>query len=359
MIDCAVLIAAQEWGLFKKHGLDVTLTKEAGWATIRGKLLQEEYDAVHAPASLSYAIHCGIGTTARPCLTAFVLGLNGSAITLSDRLWRKGVRDASSLRALIEKDRAHTTYRFGAVLDLSPQDCALRDWLTAGGIDPDQDVSLRSVPSPIMHRQLLEGHLDGYCAAEPWNSIVIQEGAGWIAAASSEIAPGQPENILLVLEEFAQERAEEHLAMIAALIEASAICENPANRPELIRVLAQPRYLDVPGTLLERSLLGTLKTGRTGREIGGFITLCGGDANVPDRAKGRRVFDQIHSTSAGKRSRSLRPGIIGRIFREDLHALARQRLAPRRLTASPRENPQASPRADAGPAASQRMAFAV
>ena len=34
-IDCAVLIAAQELGLFRKYGLSVRLTREVGWATIR------------------------------------------------------------------------------------------------------------------------------------------------------------------------------------------------------------------------------------------------------------------------------------------------------------------------------------
>jgi len=47
-IDCAILIAAQELGLFRQHGLDVRLSREVGWATIREKLLHEELDAAAA-----------------------------------------------------------------------------------------------------------------------------------------------------------------------------------------------------------------------------------------------------------------------------------------------------------------------
>lgn len=51
---------------------------------------------------MGFVIRCGIGNVPRPCLTAFVLSLNGSAITLSRELWERGVRDAKTLRKVIE-----------------------------------------------------------------------------------------------------------------------------------------------------------------------------------------------------------------------------------------------------------------
>jgi len=200
MIDCAVLIAAQELGLFEKHGLCVTLSREVGWATVREKLLHEELTAAHAPVSTAFAMRCGIGMVARPCLTGIILSTNGSAITLSRELWEKGVRDPASLKALIDAERNRRIYSFGAVLELSTQNYFLRRWLESGGIDPDRDVRIPIVPSPLIHRGMLDGHLDGYCAAEPWNSIAIRDGSGWVAATSAEIDPGQPEKALLVLE---------------------------------------------------------------------------------------------------------------------------------------------------------------
>ncbi len=322
MIDCAPLIAAQELGLFGKYGVSIRLSKEVGWATIREKLAHDELHAVHAPASMGFVIHCGIGIAARPCLTAFVLSLNGSAITLSEKLWERGVRDAASLCAVIKEDRGQQIYSFGAVLEFSTQNYLLRRWLASGGIDPDRDVRIPIVPSPVIHYAMLDGHLDGYCVAEPWNSVAVESGKGWIAATAAEIDPGQPEKVLLVLEQFARERAEEHLAIVAALIEAAAFCEAPAHRPELARMLGHSRYLDLPAAVIGNSLVGPLETGHGSREIPHLVTYHRDNANAPDRSKGKRVFNDVRVQPAARQCRALRPDVIGRIFREDLYRQA-------------------------------------
>ena len=104
-IDCAVLIAAQELGLFRKQGLEVRLSREVGWTTIREKLLHEELDAAATHASMLFSIYCGIGVVRRPCLSGLLLGRNGSAITLAKAFWDEGVRDAATLGQLIQAQR--------------------------------------------------------------------------------------------------------------------------------------------------------------------------------------------------------------------------------------------------------------
>ena len=61
LIDAAPLIMARELGLFQKYGLQVQLSREIGWATIRDKIIHGELDAAHAPAGMLVAIHSGIG----------------------------------------------------------------------------------------------------------------------------------------------------------------------------------------------------------------------------------------------------------------------------------------------------------
>lgn len=338
MVDCAPLIAAQELGLFAKHGLRVTLSREVGWATVREKLLHEELHAAHAPASLAFVIQCGIGIVARPCLTGFVMGANGSAITLSQELWEKGVRDAASLRAVIEAHRADRIFRFATVHEFSTQNYDLRGWLRSGGIDPDRDVQISIVPPPVIHLGLQDGHLDGYCVAEPWNTLSAESGAGWVVATSAQLAPERPEKVLLVLQKFATEMPEEHLRMIAALIEASEFCEEMANRPSLVRILARPAYLDLPEAALQPSLQGPFPL-RHGASPRRFITFGGGTVNVPDRAKGRRIYDAVRQMPAAQACRSLRPDAIGRIFREDLFRLASERIEPPGIAAPPMARP--------------------
>ena len=93
LCDAAPLLMAQELGLFAKHGLRVELRREVGWATVRDKLIYRELDAAHAPAGMVFAATLGLGSIPVPCLTALVLNLQGNAITLSETLWRAGVRD--------------------------------------------------------------------------------------------------------------------------------------------------------------------------------------------------------------------------------------------------------------------------
>src|ERR1017187_10154737 len=236
-IDCAILIAAQELGLFGKHGLSVRLSREVGWATIREKLLHEELDAAAAHASMLFSIYCGIGVVRRSCLTGLLLGVNGSAITLSKDLWNLGARDPVSLGKSIHELKGKRAFTFGVVLELSSQNFNLRKWLRSGGVDPDRDVRVAVIPSALVYDTFRAGHLDGYCVAEPWNSLASAEGTGWIASTTSEIEPNHPEKVLLVLQDFAEKREEEHLRLIAALIEASRFCDVPENRVELVRML--------------------------------------------------------------------------------------------------------------------------
>ena len=89
---------AHELGLFAKYGLNVELHREVGWATIRDKVVYGELEAAHAPAGLVVAASCGLGSIQRECVTGLVISLNGNAITLSQGLWRQGVRDGKTLR---------------------------------------------------------------------------------------------------------------------------------------------------------------------------------------------------------------------------------------------------------------------
>src|SRR5882724_2316363 len=156
-IDCAVLIAAQELGLFRKYGLKVRLRREVGWATIREKLLHEELDAAAAHASMLFSIYYGIGVVRRSCLTGMLLGLNGSAITLSNDLWNLGVRDAKSLGRVIHEHKGSRVFTFAVVLELSSQNYNLRKWLASGGVDPDKDVRVVVVPSALVFDTFREG----------------------------------------------------------------------------------------------------------------------------------------------------------------------------------------------------------
>jgi len=316
-IDCATLVVAQELGVFARHGLDVRLSREVGWATIREKLLHEELDAAAAHASMLFSIYCGLGVARRACLTGLLLGLNGSAITLSRALWDLGARDAVSLGKVIREHKGRRTFTFGVVLDLSSQNFNLRKWLGTGGIDVDRDVRVVVIPSALIYETFRAGHLDGYCVAEPWNSAAALGGTGWVAATTSDVEPFHPEKVLLVLQDFAEKREEEHLRMIAALIEAGQYCDRPGNRREVVRMLAQPKYFEVEPAILANALVGPYETGRGSRAVEDLIIYDALKAGAPTRDKGRWVYDLVRTLCRAEPNPA-RPEIVAQLFREDL-----------------------------------------
>ena len=176
---------AHELGLFRKFGLNVSLSRELGWATIRDKIIYGELDAAHAVAGLPFAVSLGLGSIQCECVTGLVLCLQGNAITLSQDLWLRGVRDAGGLHREILRSRGRRTFTFGVAFPFSSHNFLLRQWLLSGGIQPDRDVRIVVVPPPQMFANLEAGNLDGYCVGEPWNSVAVKKGAGWCAATIS------------------------------------------------------------------------------------------------------------------------------------------------------------------------------
>lgn len=320
MVDGAPLMVAEALGLFGKHGVPVRLSREVGWASVRDLLIHQEIVAAHAPATMAFALRCGLGSLAVPCLTAFVLSHNGSAITLSVSLRRAGVVDAPSLGQFIRGKSIERKLRFAAVFAYATQLANLRNWLASAGLDVDRDVDLVLLPSPLVHRSLASGHIDGFCVAEPWNSVAESEGSGWIVCHSAAGRVEQPEKVFLVLERFEKQFPDEHLAMVAALQEAGALCEDPAFRPELVRLLSLPGYLDLPAAVLSRSLPFKRDAVATGH-----VRFGAGPIGMPTRARGRIVFDLLEALGVQKECRSFRRDIIPKIFREDLYQRALER----------------------------------
>ncbi|MDB5545770.1 MAG: NMT1-like family protein, partial [Hyphomicrobiales bacterium] len=94
-ITCATpIIMASPLGFYAKHGLDVEVNKAAGWAVIRDKTINKEYDAAHMLSPMPLAITMGVGANAIPYTMPAVENINGQAITLAMK--HKDKRDPKS-----------------------------------------------------------------------------------------------------------------------------------------------------------------------------------------------------------------------------------------------------------------------
>lgn len=165
--DAAPLIIAHEHGFFRRHGFNVSLSREAGWATIRDKIIYRELDAAHALGAMAVSTTLGLGCLPCECLTACMFNTDGNTMTLSEELWRRGVRDAASLRDEIISARHERILVFGVVFEHSSHRIHLSDWLKSAGINPERDVRIVVVPPPQLFRNLAAGTIEGYCAGDP------------------------------------------------------------------------------------------------------------------------------------------------------------------------------------------------
>src|ERR1043165_9405888 len=52
LTDCAPVVMAEELGLYRRYSLNVQLSRELGWITVRDKILYGELDAAHAVAGM-------------------------------------------------------------------------------------------------------------------------------------------------------------------------------------------------------------------------------------------------------------------------------------------------------------------
>lgn len=323
LCDSAPLIMARELGLFARRGLRVELSREVGWATIRDKLVYQELDAAHAPAGMVFAATFGLGSIPVPCLTALVLNLQGNAITLSENLWRAGVRNGTTLAAHLRARGGERPLTLGIVSPFSSHHFLLNQWLLRHGIDPADDVRVVVVPPPQVFSNLRAGYLDGYCVGEPWNSLAVLAGEGWCAATSSDLAPLHPEKVLMVRREFAEKRTDEHLALVAALREACRFCDAPQHRERIMETLAEPHGLNAPIQALRMSMAGSFDFGH-GRveKMSGFNIFHRQEANVPTTARAEWVLGQMRACRLLPDPSVVSPGALEEAFRADLYEAA-------------------------------------
>ena len=254
LIDCAPFVIAHEKGFFIQEGVEVVLSKEASWASIRDKVAFNLLDGAHMLASMPIAASLGIGTIKTAMQTSFTVSHNGNGITIGNALYEQlqqyanssaEIRSGIALKRFIDRREAQSEpLRFAMVYPYSSHNYQLRDWMSRAGIDPDKDVQILVVPPVNMVDSLKKGEIDGYCVGEPWNSLAVEQGVGHMLVTGYEIWGSTPEKVFGVNSVWAEKNPQIHLAMIRALEKACAWVDEPENRTELLKILSDPDYLN-------------------------------------------------------------------------------------------------------------------
>jgi bicarbonate transport system ATP-binding protein len=241
---CAPLAIAQAKGLFAKHGLDeVSLVRESSWRGIVDGISGGYIDAAQMPSGMPAWLTLG-GNQDRPLpiVTALTMARNGNAITLNETFYQQNIRTLDDFHEFILRT-PNKRHNFGMVHPSSMHNLLLRYWLAAGGIDPDKDVNLMTIPPAQMMVDLKAGSIDGYCVGEPWNYRAAKEGVGFTIASDLGIWNGHPGKVLGVREDWANAYPNTHIALVKALLEACQYCADPKNVEEIRQLLSQKEYL--------------------------------------------------------------------------------------------------------------------
>jgi len=259
-ITCATpIIMAAPMGFYARNGLNVEVVRTAGWAVIRDKSLNGEYDAAHMLSPMPLAISMGAGSNPIPWSVAAIENVNGQAITLANK--HKDKRDPKDWRG----------FKFGVPFDYSMHNYLLRYYLAEAGLDPDKDVQLRSVPPPEMVANLRAENIDGFLGPDPFNQRAVYDGVGFIHLLTREMWDGHPCCAFAVPRRMVTEAPGTYQALLRSVIEATAHANKAENRKEIAGVIAAQNYLNQPQTVVEQALTGTYADG------------LGGVKRVPDR----------------------------------------------------------------------------
>jgi ABC-type nitrate/sulfonate/bicarbonate transport system substrate-binding protein len=308
LVDAAALIVAVDKGFAAAEGLDVTLVREVSWSNVRDKLNIGLFDAAHLLAPVAIASSLGLGHVKVPIVAPFNLGLNGNAITVSPALHAAIMSEISGDRfdpmaTALALSRVVAARRksgaepltFGMTFPFSTHNYQLRFWMAAGGVDPDEDVRLVVLPPPYMVDSLANGHVDAFCVGAPWNSVAVDLGVGHILHFVSDVLVRAAEKVLAVRQSWSEKNRTVLAALIRAHFRAAEFIEEPQNRAEAARILAQPERIGVDADVILRTLDGRLKISPDGtmRESSRYLLVGREGAARPDPVQAAWLYAQM------------------------------------------------------------------
>lgn len=249
-ITCTVpLLLAHAMGEFQEEGLDVNLARTPGWALVRDKLINEEFDASHLVLALPMTMTMGVGSVPTNTYVSSIQNVNGNAITLHVK--HKERRDPKTWKG----------FKFGIPHEQSMHAMLLRYYLAEHGLDPDRDVELRVYPPADSVANMTAGSLDGMLFAEPWGQRAVFEGVGFLHMLTRDIFEDHPCCVVSITDKFIKESPNSFGALYRSVIRATEFADKAENRKKVAELLAPASYLNQPLTVLEQVLVGRYADG--------------------------------------------------------------------------------------------------
>jgi len=266
IFESAPLIIAKEKGFFAKYGItDAEISKQANWGSARDNVeigsAGGGIDGGQWQMPMPYLISEGLITKNGVKVPMYVLAMlntQGNGIAIAKSQANKNISlDISKAKDYIQGlKKAGTPFRAAYTFPKVNQDFWIRYWLAAGGINPDQDVSLLTVPAAQTVANMKTGTMEGFSTGDPWPGRLIKDDIGFVAALTAQMWPSHPEEYLGMRADWVDKNPKATKAILKAVMDAQQWCDKPENRKELAQIVAKASYFNVPASTLEPMFMG-------------------------------------------------------------------------------------------------------
>jgi len=266
ILEAAPLVVGVEKGFFARHGLDVKLSKQSSWSAARDNVVLGSdgggIDGGQWQLPMPQMISEGALTNGKkvPMVILAMLMSQGNGIAASN-----GVRDGNLTVDLKTSSPGFFTafqkmqgrrFRAAYTFPKANQDIWIRYWLAAGGVNPDRDVELLTVPAPETLQGMKTGTMEAFSTGDPWPMRISNDRLGYLAATTAQIWKAHPEEYLAVRKDWVDANPKAAVALLKGLIEAQRWLDQPANKSVAARILGSRKWYNVPVPVLEKSLRG-------------------------------------------------------------------------------------------------------
>lgn len=271
ILESAPLIIAKEKGFCAQQGLtDMEVAKQASWPAARDNVVIGSggggIDGGQWQLPMPQMLSEGAISNGKkvPMFILAQLSSQGNGIAASNTV--KGAELGLNLKGDrnffkdYEKKNGRE-FRAAYTFPKANQEFWIRYWLAAGGVDPDKEVSLLTVPAAETVAGMRNGTMDLFSTGDPWPARVVNDNLGYMAATTAAMWPVHPEEFLAVRADWVKKNPKATVALVKCVIQAQRWLDNPANKDDAAEILSSRNYFNVKKSLIEQSLKGGFKIG--------------------------------------------------------------------------------------------------
>ncbi|MGB5135334.1 MAG: CmpA/NrtA family ABC transporter substrate-binding protein [Prochlorococcaceae cyanobacterium] len=270
ILEAVPLVVGVEKGFCAKQGLNVELAKQASWPAARDNVVIGSQgggiDGGQWQQPMPHLITEGIITDGNKVPMYVLAQLNSQAngIAVSNTLKNEALgldltAKADAIKSFPQREQRK--FRAASTFPNANQDLWIRYWLAAGGLDPDKDIELLTVPSTETLQGMRNGTMDAFSTGDPWPFRIVSDDIGYIPALTAQMWPAHPEEVLAVRADWVDKHPKATIALLKCLMEAQQWADKAENRSEAAEIVSSRKFFNTPKSVLEPALKGQYQLG--------------------------------------------------------------------------------------------------